>query len=224
MPGVSSIVFAWVTGLAFGLLLSVPIGPVNLTVMNEGAREGFKRAALVGLGASVMEVIYCAIAFTGFAGFFAAGSMKTLMGVISFAFITGLGFYYLTRKTVPSAGGRLGNRIEQRFHPHSAFMTGFVRVMGNPNVLVFWIFLAGYFMAHSWVEPTWSSKIGCVFGVFCGTGSWFTGLSYAVSLGRSRFSDATLLRMQRGSGLGLLVLGLFHGFRIAAHLTKYYRS
>ena len=27
-------------------------------------------------------------------------------------------------------------RIEQKLHPHSAYMTGFVRVMGNPGVLL----------------------------------------------------------------------------------------
>ena len=52
------------TGFLSGLLLSIPVGPINLTIMNEGARRGFKWAALIGLGAVVMEVIYCTFAFT----------------------------------------------------------------------------------------------------------------------------------------------------------------
>jgi hypothetical protein len=40
---------------------------VNITIVNEGARRGFKWAALIGSGATAMEVLYCAIAFTGFA-------------------------------------------------------------------------------------------------------------------------------------------------------------
>ena len=44
-----------------------------------------------------------------------------------------------------------------------------------------------------------------------GTGLWFFGLSWAVSLGHGKFSEKTLLRMEHFSGVGLLVLALIHG-------------
>ena len=52
------------------LFSSIPVGPINLTILNEGAQRGFTWAMLIGLGASAMEVIYCAIAFTGFSSLF----------------------------------------------------------------------------------------------------------------------------------------------------------
>ena len=63
MPELPPILLAALTGFLSGLVLSIPVGPVNLTIMNEGARCGFMRAALIGLGATVMETIYCFIAF-----------------------------------------------------------------------------------------------------------------------------------------------------------------
>jgi len=48
-------------GAWWGLYFVHPGGPINLTIMNEGARRGFKHAALVGLGASTMEIIYCSM-------------------------------------------------------------------------------------------------------------------------------------------------------------------
>jgi len=57
-------------GAVAGFIISMPVGPVNLTIVNEGTRAGFARAALISMGAVVMEVIYCVIAFTGFASFF----------------------------------------------------------------------------------------------------------------------------------------------------------
>ncbi|HEX4645361.1 MAG TPA: hypothetical protein VH598_07105 [Verrucomicrobiae bacterium] len=59
MPGFLPILISALTGFFSGLLLSIPVGPVNLTIINEGARQGFKWGALIGLGASIMEVIYC---------------------------------------------------------------------------------------------------------------------------------------------------------------------
>ena len=41
MLGEHPILLAALTGFISGMLLSIPVGPVNLTIMNEGARNGF---------------------------------------------------------------------------------------------------------------------------------------------------------------------------------------
>ena len=94
-----AIVIARLTRFISRLLLSIPVGPVNLTIMNEGARRGFLWALLISAGASVMEVIYCAIAFTGFAQFFDNRAVKAAMEVFSFAFMLFLGVKFLMAKT-----------------------------------------------------------------------------------------------------------------------------
>lgn len=208
------------TGFISGLILSIPVGPVNLTIMNEGARRGFRRAALIGLGATVMEVAYCALAFTGFASIFGNRVLKATMELFSFAFMLYLGIRFLAAKSIPAAN-RIEERIEEKLHPHSAFMIGFVRVMGNPGVLLFWIILAANFLSRELVEPNGRGKLACVTGVALGTGLWFLGLSYAVSLGHKKFSERTLLRMEHFSGAGLLVLALIHGVNIVWQMVRH---
>lgn len=221
------IVIAGLTGFISGLLLSIPVGPVNLTIINEGARRGFFWAVLIGFGASLMEVIYCAIAFTGFSSFFDNRVVKAAMEVFSFVFMLFLGIRFMMAKTVAApmhisnAADRMEERIEERLHPHSAFMTGFVRVMANPGVLLFWIILAANFMSREWVEPNLRGKLACVAGVALGTGLWFFGLSYAVSRGHGQFSEKTLLKMEHFSGAALLGFGLIHGAHIAWQLAKH---
>src|SRR5947199_1522683 len=95
------ILLAALTGFVSGLLLSIPVGPVNLTILNEGARRGFKWAALIGLGATLMEVLYCAVAFTSFASFFSKGYVEAAMQVFSFAFMLFLGVKFVMAKSVP---------------------------------------------------------------------------------------------------------------------------
>ncbi len=218
MPELPPILVAALTGLISGLLLSIPIGPINLTILNEGARRGFRWAALIGLGATVMEVIYCFIAFTGFASFFTRGYVKAAMELVSFVFMLFLGMRFLLSKSVQArsvtlgaAADRIEARLAERLHPRSAFMTGLVRVMGNVGVLVFWIILAANFISREWVTPDWPGKLACVAGVAVATGGWFAGLSWAVSLGHGKFSERTLLRLEHGSGVVLLILALIHG-------------
>jgi threonine/homoserine/homoserine lactone efflux protein len=221
MPEMPPILLAALTGFLSGLVLSIPVGPVNLTIMNEGARRGFFWAFLIGLGATTMEVIYCFIAFTGFASFFTRGYIKAAMELFSFVFMLFLGVKFLLAKSVTQSPVHLGEtvdrleeRIGERLSPHSAFMIGLVRVFANVGVLVFWIILAANFLSREWVTPDWPGKLACVTGVALGTGLWFTGLSWGVSLGHGKFSEKTLLRMEHLSGIGLLALGLIHGVTI----------
>lgn len=215
------------TGFVSGLLLSIPVGPVNLTIMNEGARRGFTCAALIGLGATVMEVLYCGVAFTGFASLFSHPMLKAAMELFSFVFMLFLGIKFLLAKSVTApmhlsdAVDQLEVKIQGHFHPHTAFWTGFVRTMANPGVLLFWIILAASFLSRGWVEDTWVSKGVCLMGVTVGVGGWFLGLSWLVSRGHGRMSKKTLLRMERGSGIGLLLLALAHGAVMISHLARH---
>jgi threonine/homoserine/homoserine lactone efflux protein len=149
------------------------------------------------------------------------------MEVFSFVFMIFLGIKFLMAKTVEApthlskAADRIEERIEEKLHPHSAFMTGFVRTMANPGVLLFWIILAANFMSRGWVEPNRDGKVACIAGVASGTGLWFVGLSWAVSLGHRKFSERTLLRMEHYSGIGLLLLAAIHGANIAWQLAKH---
>jgi L-lysine exporter family protein LysE/ArgO len=222
------IVLAALTGFLSGLILSIPVGPINLTIMNEGSRRGFFWAFLIGMGATAMEVIYCFIAFTGFASFFTRPFIKAAMELFTFVFMLYLGVKFLLAKSVEEPALQLGERAHQfetrigeRFNPSSAFMTGLVRVMANLGVPIFWVILSTNFLARDLVPNNWNGKLACVLGVALGTGAWFVGLSWAVSLGHGKFSQKTLLRMEHLSGVGMLALALIHGGIMARHLAQY---
>jgi threonine/homoserine/homoserine lactone efflux protein len=146
--------------------------------------------------------------------------MKASMELGSFVFMLYLGLRFLSARSVQTVN-KVEERIEQRLHPHSAFMIGFVRTMGNPGVLLFWIVLAAHFLSREWVQPTWPSKLSCVAGVGMGVSAWFAVLCWAISLGHGKFSDKTLLRMEHFSGIGLLLLALGQGVHIVYQLAHH---
>jgi len=223
MVDIHPVVSAIITGFLSGLLLSVPVGPVNLTILNEGARRGFKWAALIAAGATLMELLYCALAFTSFAALFQKGIVKAAMQIFSFAFMLFLGVKYLMAKSVPVVDRiehGIEQRIEEKLHPHSAFMTGFVRTLANPGVLLGWIILGANFISLGWVQPTMEGKAFCLAGVAGGVGIWLFGLAWAISRGHKKFTEKTMLRMERGSGIGLIILGLAQGAYLAFQLAK----
>src|SRR5580658_1432533 len=129
MSEISPILLAMLTGLVAGLLLSMPVGPVKLTILNEATRRGFLAGRLVGLGASSMELIYCDIAFTGFTQFFEVRMINTSMEVFSFVFFLFLGLKFLRAQNLQAptefgpAAQKFSARVDEKFQPQSAFMT-----------------------------------------------------------------------------------------------------
>ena len=218
MANLSDYLIAAFTGFVSGFLVSIPVGPINISIVNEGARRGFGWAFLIGLGATIMEVIYCAIAFAGFTHLFDSRVVKATMELVSFLLMMFLGVKYLIAHSLP-ATTRSVESIEHRLHPHTAFWTGFVRCLGNPGVLLFWITISATFISHDWMDDTWQSKGACLLGVTLGCFSWFTLLSSLVSRGHGRFSTSTLVRMSQFSGASLLIFALVIGGRLVKLLA-----
>jgi threonine/homoserine/homoserine lactone efflux protein len=217
---VNSLISALVIGLVSGFIISIPVGPINLAIINEGAKRGFRWGVLIGFGAIAMDIIYCATAFAGFAGMFTTPVLQASIQLLSFLALVYLGIKYLQAKDLPATSKSL-EIVEHRLHPHTAFTIGFVRVLGNPAVLLFWIFLSAFIMSHEWIDDTWASRGACVVGMATGAFTWFVLLSFLVSLGHGRFSARSLVRMSHLSGLCLLLAALPVGIRLIKLLAHY---
>lgn len=209
----SSILFAAFLGMLSGFLASIPVGPINIAIINEGARRGFRWALLIGLGAIAMETIYCSLAFAGFSGLFNSPFLRAAIELLSFLATLFFGVKYLLVRELPATTKSV-ERVEHRLHPHTAFMIGFVRVLGNPGVLLFWVTLSATFVSHEWIDDTLVSKSSCVLGMTTGASAWFVFLSFVVSLGHGKFSAKTLVRMSHASGASLLIGAVVIGLRL----------
>ncbi len=210
---------AAIAGLISGFVVCIPVGPINITVLNEGAKRGFLWAFMIGVGAMAMDLIYCGIAFAGFTGLFASPIIRATMELLSFLLLIFLGVKYLFVRDLP-ATNRTVEAVEHKFHPHTAFWIGFVRVLGNPAVLLFYISLSASFISHEWNEDTLASKTVCVVANGIGGIIWFALLAYLVARGHGKFSTATLVRMSHWSGFALLVMAALLAIRLISLLAS----
>jgi threonine/homoserine/homoserine lactone efflux protein len=214
---------AGITGFIAGFLVSIPVGPINLTIINEGARRGFRWALMIGLGSVLMESIYCGMALAGFAAFLALPVVKSIMELLSFLFLLCLSWKYFSAKSIPSHSHG-ADVIEQKLHPRTAFGVGFIRVLGNPSVLLLWATLTATFLSHNWVDRTLDDRVACVIGVATGASLWFFLLAYVVGRRHGRISPQVLLRMEHVSGALLLAAALWIGGRIVSQLHKQHQN
>jgi len=212
MAGMNYLMAAF-AGAVVGFICSIPVGSINVAIMEAGVHHGRNRALLVGLGALLMEMAYCSVAFGGFARLFDDHLVRASMELISFVALVYFGVQYLRAKSLPPQSAR-ARQLENRLHPHTAFSIGLVRVLVNPNVLLFWIIVAAALMANGLVKNDLSCKLACMIGIVIGTGGWFAMLGLGSAGARERFSGKALVKMSHYSGVLLLVIALGIGFRL----------
>lgn len=206
-------------GLLAGFVTSALGGPINVTVVNESATRGFRGAFIMAVGAVLMETIYCGVAFAGFAQLFQIQVVRAAMELFSFVLVLWLALKYLRAGHVPGEEA-VEAYVERKLHPHTAFWTGFVRVLGNPGVLLLWIGITGSLLAHGALEPTPGSKIAFCAAVAMSGFVWFGGVSWGVGRGHGRFSAVALRYLSQASGVLLLVTALVIAVRLVGLLAK----
>src|SRR5438067_12694115 len=94
MVDVNSIISASVIGLVSGFVFSIPVGPINLAIINEGVQRGYRWGVLSAFGAIGMDIIYCGLAFAGFSGLFTTRLLRATMELLSFLALIYLGIKY----------------------------------------------------------------------------------------------------------------------------------
>ena len=206
-------------GVVAGFVTSIPGGPINATIVAETPRRGLRWALFLGLGAVWMEAIYCTCAFAGFAQFLMKGWALAAIELASFILMLWLGLKYLRGGTVPGER-RMEALVEETFHPSSAFWTGFLRVLGNPGVLLLWVTIVATLLSRGWLDNDWSSKWPFVGGVAAGAFAWFALVGWGVSRGRHQFEERTLRRFSMASGIFLLLVALVVGTRLVQLLAE----
>lgn len=204
---------AALAGVLGGLASAVPVGPVNVTIINEAARHGQRRAWWVGCGAGTMEMIFCVGGFVGAFHLLEAAWVQELFQLVGLGVLAGLGWHYLTTRSLPGFG-RAEASVRRRYQPHAAFLLGFVRVLGNPGVLVYWMAVAAGLSAHGVVGPDGSGRLACLAGVAVATFGWFGLLAWLAAQVHGRIPQTWLLRLARYSGVLLLGVAVILGARL----------
>ena len=194
-------------GFFFGFVVAVPVGPVNLTVINQALRRGFGTAFLIGIGAMCAETVYASLMLWGHASILNAPKVVLAMRVIAVIVIGAMGARYLLFKSTRLGASEVAaEELGQRWHHPRSFFLGFALTISNLMLVVVWATVVTLLFAHEWVVPTRVSRVLCALGVLAGGSTWFLLLAFFVSRAHRRVKDETLTILVRCCGV------LFLGF------------
>ena len=207
-----SVAFAF--GLGIGFINSIPFGPINISIIDTSFKRGFIQAFMIGLGALIVDILYCAIGIFGismlhdlFLEVFQPFGMPVLL-------FLGIRLAVLSRRSNPFALD----------HPHTVkeltknFVSGFLMYLTNPLAIGFWILTAGIIFSHGLVHRSMSDKVSFMAGMAIGTGLWFFSLAKIVAWRRKGLAESTVRKITLVTGLLLIAFGLYLGYEYLSKL------
>lgn len=190
-----------IRGLAAGLIIAAPVGPVNLLCIRRTFEKGWKSGMVLGLGAALADTLYGAIA-----GFSITLAIQLLIreefwirlvgGIL--LMVIGVVYYRM-----PSRSLEAGPDVSS---VNSDFVSAFLLNVTNPTtVLSFLAVLATLGIGRQ--RPLWQTSL-LVAGIFCGSMIWWTILVSAANRLRSRITDRTMRWMNHVAAMAIGGFGL----------------
>ena len=193
------------TGVAIGLAVTAPLGPVNILVIRCAIRRGFLAAFLIGLGAVAGDLVYAIAAAYGISWvsqLIAAYALPLMIAGGLLLVVTGV---WLARKRIdlsavaadePQAGRSVGRML-----------AAFGLTLSNPGEFFGFLAIFGTMSGVLRLHEDAARPPTVVAGVVIGGVLWWLFLSFLVSHVRSRISQAMLARISRWTGILIAAFG-----------------
>lgn len=192
-------------GFAIGVLISAPMGPIGMLVIQRTLDKGRWPAFFTGIGASISDLFYCILTGAGIA--FITDFIESqqfwlqLLGSVAIA-LFGI---YLFRKN-PARQLRRRDTVEANTYWKDV-VTGFLLTVSNPLIL---FFIIGLFARFNFLLPEFryyhyiSGYLSIAAGALC----WWFLVTFLVNKMRAHFNVRSLYIVNRIIGSLLMLFAL----------------
>lgn len=203
-------------GFVIGVLVSAPMGPTGILVIQRTLNKGRLPGLLTGLGASLSDFFYAVVSvfFLGLVVDFLEQYQSTLQFLGSF-FIAVYAVYLWLSNPASSLSSKdtTTDGMSQRMKASGVlknFFSGFGITVSNPLIIFFYIalFARTNFLFDASTENWWLYFLGfgcLIAGAFC----WWLLITWAVNKVRNNFGPRTLRTINRSISGIMFTIALF---------------
>lgn len=201
---VETILYILSRGVAIGVLISAPMGPIGMLIIQRTLSKGRWAGFFTGIGAALSDLIYCLL--TGFGISFITDLIERhqfLLQVVGGIVLVAFGVY-LFRKNPTRALKTAQVDVTDYW---SDFVTGFLLTFSNPLIL---FFIIGLFARFNFILPEYEifHYIWAYVTIFGGALIWWYLITFLVSKLRNRFNVRSLWLVNRIVGSLLVAMAV----------------
>lgn len=165
-------------GFLLGLGAAIPLGPINILMMNNSLKS-YKAGVVLGFGAMSADIFYLSLILAGMIGFINNPTLLNIVGILGSIFLLYLAYATFKNRTNKIKIQTQKVQIKNLFKKYSQ---GFVLTLLNPMTIVFWFSIAGYAANRDFnIYFTISGMISSIF-------LWITIMPYLVHRSKHKIS------------------------------------
>ena len=200
-------------GVAAGALTGVPIGPVNVAVIDAAYRHTLRRAIAVGLGGACADGLYSALGVLGVTPVLRTyPTVPPILYAVSGIVLLIYGFLTARSQPVTPTQNDAPKDAEPSREMWSGFTLGLALIVLNPAAIVTWVVIMGSIIP----ETTPINGIFCSLGVMAGSFGWFALVAYLTQKGKHVLGEKAAW-IPRVIGVALMVYAVY----LIAKAVKY---
>ena len=190
-------------GIILGLMVSMPLGPIGIILINRTIKRGVFSGFFSGLGISLSDTLLAILAGLGFTVIISfIKEERFIISIISGIIIIGVGVKVFITNTVKDFRNKeKGDKSLWR-----DFYSVFVLSISNPYTI--FIFVAFYSGIHfnGNLKPR-MVPFFLIPGVFIGALAWWLFLSYFVSRFKKKIGLRLIVRINKIAGITIIIIG-----------------
>lgn len=191
--------YSLVAGIALGLSLGVPPGPVNAAMAAASARRSYVDGIKIGLGAMTSDFTYMVLTVIGVAVLLTGDLARNFISVVG-----GFILIYFAVSTLRSYRGAADAQVPEK--QGSPYLMGLFMALTNPMGILWWVTAGAAFV-------TAFNALG-VIGFMLGLFTWVSGFSLFVHYAGKKI-DIVYPIVVIGSGLMMLFFGVLMLYGVA---------
>lgn len=192
-------------GLAIGILVSAPMGPIGVLCIQRTLNKGRLSGLFTGVGAALSDIIYCLLTGVGMSFVIEfIEKNQTILQIIGSIVLLIYGIFLLRK----NPAGRLKAPQPQKASYSKDFITGFLLTFSNPLIL---FLIMSFFARFNFLSPDYyfyHYLIGFLF-IFVGALLWWFIITYFVDKVRSHFNVRSMWLINRIIGIIIVIMSAF---------------
>jgi len=201
-----SIISHFCYGLIACFIGGIPLGIINMSVVNITLKKSAKSAYHFALGSSIVEIFEASVAIIF--GLAIEGFLRDhqlLQSIIFFAFVL-LGIYFLIKKPKPVFYESPSNKTS------SEFFKGVVVALLNPQAIPFWLFALAFVAPYHIIDFVGSNLYFFLGGVFIGKLLALTLFTKGANYIKTHLSQSSQI-LDKTMGSIFIIIGVIQAFR-----------
>jgi L-lysine exporter family protein LysE/ArgO len=197
------------TSIAFSFAISIPIGGVNMAVFQATLNNNPRAGYLIGLGAILAEIIYCAIPMFSLGETLQKLGIMTILSLLFIPVLLIMGVVTIVRANKEEVSDP---ETGVKAHHRSAWgniVYGFFLCASNPMTFVFWMGIVAALLEKQYIHDAWDEKLAWFMGVPVGT--WFLYFIFVqiAKITRRRISQVWKARLNIIIGVIFIVMAVY---------------